>query len=49
VQVAAEVKAGEEVFLVAEGKVKKWVEGKVAVGRALTTATTGNFVEVDVY
>lgn len=49
IQVAAEVKAGEEVFPVAEGKVKKWESGKVACGRALTTATTGNFAEVDLY
>lgn len=49
VQVAAEVKAGEEVYISGEGKVKKWEAGKVAVGRALTTATTGNFAEIDVY
>jgi hypothetical protein len=49
VQVAAEVKAGEEVFITTEGKVKKWESGKVAVGRALTTATNGNFAEVDIY
>jgi len=49
VQVAAEVKAGEEVYISGEGKVKKWESGKVAVGRALTTATNGNYVEVDVY
>lgn len=49
VQVAAEVKVGEEVFITTEGKVKKWESGKNAVGRALTTATNGNFVEVDLY